>query len=87
MALTRRRKNQDATSTSSEDGAPVAANGAHARAAENKMAALRPSDMMSWFGFELSDLSSVSLFVKLLNRPTDPSSLGIMRILFGKYST
>ncbi|XP_030057540.1 vitamin K-dependent gamma-carboxylase [Microcaecilia unicolor] len=35
------------------------------------------------FGFELSDFSSWNRFVCLLNRPTDPASLGVFRFLFG----
>ncbi|XP_075767093.1 vitamin K-dependent gamma-carboxylase isoform X2 [Pelodiscus sinensis] len=34
-------------------------------------------------GFEWADLSSWHRFVCLLNRPTDPASLGIFRFLFG----
>jgi vitamin K-dependent gamma-carboxylase len=34
-------------------------------------------------GFDLKQLCSWSGLVKLLNRPEDPSSLGIFRILFG----
>jgi vitamin K-dependent gamma-carboxylase len=39
--------------------------------------------MKKLFGFELSDLSSWNKFVKLMNRPEDPSSLAIFRICFG----
>ena len=35
-------------------------------------------------GFQLVDLTSFEKFVKLLYRPTDPSSLGVARALFGK---
>ncbi|MFT7817866.1 vitamin K-dependent gamma-carboxylase [Arapaima gigas] len=35
------------------------------------------------FGFEKEDLSSWERLVCLLNRPTDPASLGIFRFLFG----
>ncbi|XP_029459136.1 vitamin K-dependent gamma-carboxylase-like [Rhinatrema bivittatum] len=35
------------------------------------------------FGFEVSDFSSWRRFVCLLNRPTDPASLGVFRFLFG----
>lgn len=35
-------------------------------------------------GFQLEDLLSWNRFVKLMYRPTDPSSLGLTRILFGK---
>ena len=35
------------------------------------------------FGFQLADLSSFEKFVRLLYRPTDPSSLGVTRALFG----
>ncbi|XP_036385737.1 vitamin K-dependent gamma-carboxylase [Megalops cyprinoides] len=35
------------------------------------------------FGFELKDLASWHRLVCLLNRPTDPASLGIFRFLFG----
>jgi vitamin K-dependent gamma-carboxylase len=45
---------------------------------ENKV-----STMRRLLGFELSDLQSWSNFVKLMNRPEDPSSLAVLRILFG----
>lgn len=35
-------------------------------------------------GFQLEDIKSWDKFVRLMYRPTDPSSLGIARILFGK---
>lgn len=41
------------------------------------------SRMKRLFGFELSDVSSWQKFVCLLNRPTDPASLGVFRFLFG----
>ncbi|XP_027031142.2 vitamin K-dependent gamma-carboxylase [Tachysurus fulvidraco] len=41
------------------------------------------SRMQSLFGFEKEDLSSWHHFVCLLNRPTDPASLGIFRCLYG----
>lgn len=44
------------------------------------------SKMKRLFGFEKEDLSSWHRFVCLLNRPTDPASLGIFRFLFGKLS-
>lgn len=34
-------------------------------------------------GFQIEDLTSWNRFVKLMYRPTDPSSLGITRMLFG----
>lgn len=36
-------------------------------------------------GFQLKDLTSWDRFVKLMFRPTDPASLGITRVLFGKF--
>lgn len=36
-------------------------------------------------GFEINDLLSWDKFVRLMYRPTDPSSLGVTRIFFGKY--
>lgn len=36
-------------------------------------------------GFQVEDLTSWEKFVRLMYRPTDPSSLGITRLLFGKY--
>lgn len=36
------------------------------------------------FGVELSDFQSWTNFVKLMNRPEDPSSLAVLRILFGR---
>ncbi|XP_076231149.1 gamma-glutamyl carboxylase isoform X1 [Calliopsis andreniformis] len=35
------------------------------------------------WGFQLKDLSSFDRFTKLLYRPTDPASLGVVRALFG----
>lgn len=42
------------------------------------------SKMERLFGFKKEDLTSWSSLVALLNRPTDPASLGIFRCLFGK---
>ncbi|XP_070707050.1 vitamin K-dependent gamma-carboxylase [Pempheris klunzingeri] len=42
-----------------------------------------PSRMERLFGFRVEDLASWSSLVALLNRPTDPASLGIFRCLFG----
>ncbi|XP_048028606.1 vitamin K-dependent gamma-carboxylase isoform X2 [Megalobrama amblycephala] len=54
---------------------------------ENKQATLSPSEQTSTmkrvFGFEKEDVSSWHRLVCLLNRPTDPASLGIFRFLFG----
>jgi hypothetical protein len=36
------------------------------------------------FGFDLDDFKSWGNFVKLMNRPEDPSSLALFRILFGE---
>lgn len=36
------------------------------------------------FGFDLKDLSNVSRFCTLLNRPMDPACLGVMRSLYGE---
>jgi hypothetical protein len=41
------------------------------------------STMRRLFGVELSDFQSWANFVKLMNRPEDPSSLAVLRILFG----
>ncbi|XP_051786426.1 vitamin K-dependent gamma-carboxylase [Erpetoichthys calabaricus] len=41
------------------------------------------SRMRKLFGFELCDLSSWERLLRLLNRPTDPASLGMFRFLFG----
>lgn len=38
----------------------------------------------SLFGFKISDLSSLESLLRLLCRPTDPASLGVMRMIFGK---
>lgn len=35
-------------------------------------------------GFQIDELTTFKKFVKLLYRPTDPSSLGVTRALFGK---
>lgn len=43
----------------------------------------KTSTMKRLFGFEKEDLSSWHRLVCLLNRPTDPASLGIFRFLFG----
>lgn len=45
------------------------------------------SKMEQIFGFKKEDLTSWHSFVALLNRPTDPASLGIFRCLFGKLIT
>uniref|UniRef100_A0A9J8B8W1 Vitamin K-dependent gamma-carboxylase n=1 Tax=Cyprinus carpio carpio TaxID=630221 RepID=A0A9J8B8W1_CYPCA len=54
---------------------------------ENKQTTLAPSEQTSTmkrlFGFEKEDISSWHRLVCLLNRPTDPASLGIFRFLFG----
>lgn len=56
---------------------------------ENKQETLAPSEQTSTmkrlFGFEKEDVSSWHRLVCLLNRPTDPASLGIFRFLFGEY--
>ncbi|KAK2189601.1 hypothetical protein NP493_101g02046 [Ridgeia piscesae] len=41
------------------------------------------SRMYDLFGFSMNDISSWSRFVQLMNRPMDPSSLGVTRFLFG----
>lgn len=43
------------------------------------------SKMEQLFGFKLEDLTSWHNLVLLLNRPTDPASLGIFRCLFGEF--
>lgn len=57
---------------------------------EIKQATVAPSEQISMvkclFGFEKEDVSSWHRFVCLLNRPTDPASLGIFRFLFGESS-
>ncbi|KAK2871355.1 hypothetical protein Q8A67_023882 [Cirrhinus molitorella] len=54
---------------------------------EKKQATMAPSEQTSTmkrlFGFEKEDISSWHRLVCLLNRPTDPASLGIFRFLFG----
>lgn len=37
-------------------------------------------------GFQIDDLTTFEKFVKLLYRPTDPSSLGVSRALFGRWT-
>ncbi|XP_041478309.1 vitamin K-dependent gamma-carboxylase-like [Lytechinus variegatus] len=39
--------------------------------------------MKSLLGFDISDISSWSSFVKLMNSPQDPASIAVWRILFG----
>jgi vitamin K-dependent gamma-carboxylase len=41
------------------------------------------SKMKKLFGFDWEEVSSWQRLVKLLNRPEDPSSLAVFRILFG----
>ncbi|CAF0926611.1 unnamed protein product [Didymodactylos carnosus] len=41
------------------------------------------SRMRRLFGFDFSDFQSWDSFLKLMNRPEDPSSLAVLRILFG----
>ena len=41
------------------------------------------SKMKKLFGFTVDDFRSWSDFVRLMNRPEDPASLGVFRILFG----
>lgn len=38
----------------------------------------------SCFGFKLKDLTSFNSFCQLMFRPTDPSSLALVRVCFGK---
>lgn len=44
---------------------------------------LQQTKMKTLFGFDLDDLRTWENFVKLMNRPEDPSALGLFRILFG----
>ena len=44
----------------------------------------RPSRMRRLLGFELRDFSTRAAFVRLMCRPSDPSSLGVTRIVFGR---
>ena len=37
----------------------------------------------SLFGFKISDFTSMESLLRLLCRPTDPSGLGVMRMVFG----
>lgn len=43
------------------------------------------SKMMQVFGFDLESLRSWNGFVKLMNRPEDPSALAFFRIAFGDF--
>lgn len=43
----------------------------------------QPTKMEKIFGFDSSDLASWSSFVRLMNRPMDPASLGFTRMIFG----
>jgi vitamin K-dependent gamma-carboxylase len=45
----------------------------------------KESKMRALFGFDLNDFNSWGHFVKLMNRPEDPSSLALFRFLFGKF--
>lgn len=56
---------------------------AKSEAAPEKDKPQTQSTMERIFGFKKEDLSSWSRLVTLLNRPTDPASLGIFRCLFG----
>lgn len=51
--------------------------------APKKDAPQSQSKMEKIFGFRMEDLTSWHSLVTLLNRPTDPASLGIFRCLFG----
>lgn len=42
------------------------------------------SSLESALGFKFEDLTSLEKLTILLHKPTDPSSLGVVRILFGK---
>lgn len=53
-------------------------------AAPKKETPQTKSKMEKVFGFRKEDLTSWHSLVTLLNRPTDPASLGIFRCLFGK---
>jgi vitamin K-dependent gamma-carboxylase len=44
---------------------------------------INSSTIRRLFGVEFNDFKSWSNFVKLMNRPEDPSSLAVLRILFG----
>lgn len=56
---------------------------AAAEAASKKDKPQTKSRMEQIFGFKTEDLASWQSLVTLLNRPTDPASLGIFRCLFG----
>lgn len=51
---------------------------------QEETAAQKVQKKQNVFGFETISLRSWSGFVKLMNRPEDPSSLAAFRILFGK---
>ena len=51
---------------------------------EYKGANKAPSANLNALGFEWKELSSWSGFVKLMNSPRDPSSLGATRFIFGE---
>lgn len=44
-----------------------------------------PDQFEKLLGFRLEDLKSFDSLLRLLNRPTDPSGLGVMRIIFGLF--
>jgi vitamin K-dependent gamma-carboxylase len=48
-----------------------------------KQQSVKKSKMLRLFGFETSDFHTWHNFVRLMNRPEDPSSLAFFRILFG----
>ena len=66
----------------SSDGEEQAAQ--NEAAPENDPKPPTKSKMERIFGFKKEDLSSWQSLVTLLNRPTDPASLGIFRCLFGE---
>ncbi|XP_014681352.1 PREDICTED: vitamin K-dependent gamma-carboxylase-like [Priapulus caudatus] len=43
----------------------------------------RPGRMRAVLGFSCSDFSSWQAFVRLMNRPTDPASLAMIRVFYG----
>ena len=49
---------------------------------ENKVE-IKQKKMKKLFGFDWTDFKSWDDLVKLINRPEDPSSLAVFRILFG----
>ncbi|CAF0789380.1 unnamed protein product [Didymodactylos carnosus] len=55
----------------------------HPRTKKTDVKKVSMNTMRQLFGFDFTDFQSWNSFLKLMNRPEDPSSLAVLRILFG----